>query len=31
MAFVTTGLPNGGVTAHYKIEYDDSLSQADGN
>jgi hypothetical protein len=30
MAFVTTGLPNGGVTAHYKIEYDDSLSQADG-
>src|ERR1051326_872509 len=30
MAFTTTGLTNNGLTAHYKIEYDDSLSQADG-
>lgn len=30
MAFVTTGLTNGGLTTHYQIEYDDSLSQADG-
>ncbi len=30
MAFITTGLTNGGLTAHYQIEYDDSLSQADG-
>jgi hypothetical protein len=30
MAFVTTGLINGGLTTHYQIEYDDSLSQADG-
>jgi hypothetical protein len=25
MAFVTTGLPNGGVTAHYRFSYDDAL------
>ena len=30
MAFVTTGLTNGGLTTHYQIDYDDSLSQADG-
>ena len=30
MAFITTGLTNGGRTTHYQIEYDDSLSQADG-
>ncbi len=26
MALTTTGLPNGGVTAHYAFQYDDSLS-----
>ena len=30
MAFITTGLTNGGRTTHYQIEYDDSLSAADG-
>lgn len=30
MAFIKTGLPNGGQTAHYKIRYDNSLSQVDG-
>jgi hypothetical protein len=30
MAPSTTGLPNGGRTAHYQIRYDDSLSAADG-
>ena len=30
MAFITTGLTSGGLTAHYQIKYDDSLSQADG-
>jgi hypothetical protein len=30
MAFIKTGLPNGGRTTHYKIKYDDSLSPADG-
>src|SRR5260221_2613172 len=30
MAFISTGLTNGGRTAHYQIEYDESLSQADG-
>jgi hypothetical protein len=30
MAFITTGLTNGGLTTHYQIKYDDSLSQADG-
>ena len=26
MAFVTTGLTNGGVTAHYRFSYDDALA-----
>lgn len=30
MTLITTGLNNGGRTAHYQIKYDDSLSQADG-
>lgn len=30
MTLVTTGLTNGGLTTHYQIQYDDSLSQADG-
>jgi len=30
MALITTGLTNGGLTTHYQIQYDDSLSQADG-
>ena len=30
MAYVTTGLPNAGVTTYYKVEYDDTLSAADG-
>jgi hypothetical protein len=30
MALTTAGLTNGGVTTHYKIQYDDSLSAADG-
>jgi hypothetical protein len=30
MALVTTGLTNGGRTTHYQIQYDDSLSSADG-
>lgn len=30
MAFITTGLPNGGVTRHFSISYDDTLSRADG-
>jgi hypothetical protein len=30
MALVTTGLTNGGLTTHYQIEYDDTLSAADG-
>ena len=30
MALVTTGLTNNGRTTHYQIQYDDSLSQADG-
>jgi len=30
MALVTTGLTNNGLTTHYQIQYDDSLSTADG-
>jgi len=30
MTYITTGLNQGGRTPHYQIEYDDSLSQADG-
>ncbi len=30
MTFVTTGLTNNGQTAHYQIQYDNSLSPADG-
>ncbi len=30
MTLVTTGLTNGGLTTHYQIQYDDSLSAADG-
>jgi hypothetical protein len=30
MTFVTTGLTNNGRTNHYQIQYDDSLSMADG-
>lgn len=30
MTLTTTGLTNGGRTAHYQIQYDDSLSTADG-
>ena len=30
MTYTTNGLTNGGRTAHYQIQYDDSLSQADG-
>ncbi len=30
MALITTGLTNGGRTAHYQIKYDDSLAAADG-
>jgi hypothetical protein len=27
MAFTTAGLANGGVTTHYRFQYDDSLQQ----
>ena len=30
MSYTTVGLTNGGRTAHYQIQYDDTLSQADG-
>jgi hypothetical protein len=30
MALTTAGLTNGGLTTHYQIQYDDSLSLADG-
>jgi hypothetical protein len=30
MAFITTGLTNGGVTTHYKFSYDDSLAGPSG-
>jgi hypothetical protein len=30
MAFITTGLTNGGVTTHYQISYQDTFSAADG-
>jgi hypothetical protein len=30
MAFITTSLPNNGVTTHFAVSYDDSLSTADG-
>jgi Polyglycine hydrolase-like, structural repeat len=30
MAFVTTGLTNGGVTTHYRFSYDDSLASPSG-
>jgi hypothetical protein len=30
MAFVTTGLTNGGVTAHYRFSYDDALGRPGG-
>jgi Repeat of unknown function (DUF346) len=30
MALTTNGLANGGLTTHYQIQYDDSLSAADG-
>ena len=30
MSLITTGLTNGGLTTHYQIQYDDSLSQPDG-
>ena len=30
MAYTTIGLTNGGRTAHYQIQYDDTLSPADG-
>ena len=30
MAYTTAGLTNGGRTTHYQIQYDDSLSPADG-
>jgi Polyglycine hydrolase-like, structural repeat len=30
MAFVTTGLSNGGVTAHYRFSYDDALAAPGG-
>jgi hypothetical protein len=30
MAAISTGLPNGGRTAHFQVTYDDSLSAADG-
>jgi hypothetical protein len=30
MAFVTNGLPNGGRTAHFGVQYDDSLAPANG-
>ena len=30
MTYTTAGLTNGGRTTHYQIQYDDSLSQADG-
>jgi hypothetical protein len=30
MAYPTAGLTNGGRTAHYQIQYDDTLSPADG-
>src|SRR5579863_7013127 len=28
MAYITTGLTNGGVTTHYSFSYDDSLQQS---
>ena len=31
MALITTGLTNGGVTAHYKFQYDNSLQQTTAN
>jgi hypothetical protein len=30
MAYVSTGLPNQGKTTYYKVEYDSTLSTADG-
>ena len=30
MAFITTSLPNNGLTAHFAVSYDDALSTADG-
>ena len=30
MAYTTAGLTNGGRTSHYQIQYDDTLSRADG-
>ena len=30
MTLITTGLTHGGLTTHYQIQYDDSLSAADG-
>ncbi|MDA1764240.1 hypothetical protein PDK32_28895, partial [Bacillus cereus] len=30
MAYITKGLPNGGLTHNYQIKYEESLSQADG-
>ena len=30
MTYTTVGLTNGGRTAHYQVQYDDSLSRADG-
>ncbi len=31
MAFITTGLTNGGVTTHYRFQYDDSLQRTAAN
>jgi len=31
MAFITTGLTNGGITTHYAFQYDDSLQQTPAN
>ena len=30
MAQMAAGLPNGGITTHYAVTYDNSLSAADG-
>jgi len=30
MAYTTAGLTNGGRTAHYQVQYNDTLSPADG-
>ena len=30
MAYITTGLTNGGVTSHYKFSYDSALAGAGG-